>query len=90
MICELLLENGADPLTESTAGVSPLCIASSNGHKDVVRVLLKFGADPTTICREVSICPHTSKDLSQYNNIGMCTSTRESGEREWESESAKE
>ena len=54
MICELLLGNGADPLIENKAGVSPLYIASSNGHKDVVRVLLKFGADPTRICREVS------------------------------------
>ena len=48
------MENGANPLTESKAGVSPLYIASSNGHKDVVRVLLKFGADPTRMCREVN------------------------------------
>ena len=53
MICELLLENGADPLTENKNGMSPLYIASENGHKDVVRTLLKFGADPSRICRQV-------------------------------------
>ena len=53
MICELLLENGANPLSETKMGVSPLYIASKNGHKDVVRILLKFGADATKICAEV-------------------------------------
>ena len=53
MICELLLENGANPLTETKAGASPLYIAAKNGHKDVVRILLKFGADVTKICTEV-------------------------------------
>ena len=55
MVSELLLENGANPLTENRAGVSPLYVASKNGHKDVVKVLLKFGADPTKICLEVSV-----------------------------------
>ena len=64
MVCELLLENGADPLAETNAGVSPLYIASSNGHKDVVRVLLKFGADPTRVCGEVSVCIQGCKDLT--------------------------
>lgn len=62
MICELLLENGANPLSETKTGVSPLYIASKNGHKDVVRILLKFGADATKICAEVvctcRICTH--------------------------------
>lgn len=55
MICEHLLENGADPLTETKTGVSPLYVASSNGHKDVVKVLLKHGADCTRTCIEVSV-----------------------------------
>ena len=56
MICELLLENGANPLTETRTGVSPLYIAAKNGHKDVVRILLKFGADATKVCVEVRLC----------------------------------
>ena len=55
MICELLLENGANPLTETITGVSPLYAASKNGHKDVVKILLKFGANVTKVCAEVSI-----------------------------------
>ena len=60
MICELLLENGADPLAETRSGVSPLYTASRNGHKDVVKVLLKYGADCTRVCLEVSqyLCVH--------------------------------
>ena len=54
MVCELLLENGADPLVETRSGVSPLYAASRNGHKDVVKVLLKYGADCTKVCAEVS------------------------------------
>ena len=54
-VCELLLEEGADPLTETKSGVSPLYAASKNGHKDVVKVLLKFKADFTKLCREVYI-----------------------------------
>ena len=57
MICELLLENGTNPLTETRIGVSPLYTASKNGHKDVVRILLKFGADVTRVCAEV--CAYT-------------------------------
>ena len=55
MICELLLENGADPLAENRTGMSPLYIASRNGHKEVVKVLLKYGADCTRVCMEVRI-----------------------------------
>ena len=69
MICELLLENGTNPLTESRTGVSPLYIASKNGHKDVVRILLKFGADATRISAEVCCgmcvcdeCIHTYRE----------------------------
>ena len=53
MICELLLENGANPLTETRTGVSPLYVASENGHKDVVKILLKFGANATKMCAKV-------------------------------------
>ena len=64
MVCELLLENGADPLAETKTGVSPLYVASRNGHRDVVKALLKFGADATRVCAEVgskSICTHALK-----------------------------
>ena len=53
MVCELLLENGVDPLAETNAGVSPLYAASRNGHRDVVKILLKFGADATRVCAKV-------------------------------------
>ena len=56
MICELLLENRANPLTETRTGVSPLYVASRNGHKDVVKILLKFEADVTRVCTEVCVC----------------------------------
>ena len=56
MICELLLENGTNPQTETRTGMSPLYISSKNGHKDVVRILLKFGADVTRVCMEVCVC----------------------------------
>ena len=59
MMCELLLENGADPLAETKAGVSPLYAASKHGFKDVVKVLLKFGADCTKVCMEVSQYLHS-------------------------------
>ena len=55
MICELLLENGTKPQTETRTGMSPLYVASRNGHKDVVRILLKFGADATRISTEVCV-----------------------------------
>ena len=55
MICELLLENGTNPRTETRTGMSPLYISSKNGHKDVVRILLKFGADVTRVCMEVCV-----------------------------------
>ena len=44
MVCELLLENGADPLAETKTGVSPLYAASKNGHRDVVKILVTSGA----------------------------------------------
>ena len=59
MVCELLLENGADPLAETRNGVSPLYAASKNGHKNTVKILLKFGADSTKTCAEVSIILYT-------------------------------
>ena len=54
MVCELLLENGADPLAETKTGESPLYAASKNGHKDAVKILLRFGADATRVCAKVA------------------------------------
>ena len=45
----VFLNAGADPNMEDLEkgyGVSPLRGASSNGHKDVVRLLLDYGAKP--------------------------------------------
>ena len=72
MICELLLENGTNPLTESRTGVSPLYIASKNGHKDVVRILLKFGADATRISAEVccGVCVY-DECIHTYREAGI-------------------
>ncbi len=41
-ICELLIENGADPRTEND---SPLCFAATNGKIELVKFFLEFGAD---------------------------------------------
>ena len=49
MICSLLLENGADPLAETRTGLCPLYVASGMEHKDVVKILLKSGADATKV-----------------------------------------
>lgn len=41
----MLLEGGADVGLQDNAGQSPLHLASSRGHVNVVRVLLAGGAD---------------------------------------------
>ena len=38
-------------------GISPLFIASQEGHLEVVKVLLKYGADPRQACGENDFCP---------------------------------
>jgi ankyrin repeat protein len=40
----IALENGANPNAEDKYGWTPLHIAAFNGHVDVVRVLLEYGA----------------------------------------------
>ena len=67
MICELLLENGTNPQTETRTGMSPLYISSKNGHKDVVRILLKFGADVTRVCMEVCVYDLVMQTLMRVN-----------------------
>ena len=69
MICELLLENGADPLAENRTGISPLYIASRNGHKDVVKVLLRYGADCTRVCVAVSCMSFTVQCIYVCSDI---------------------
>ena len=44
-VVKMLLENGADIHKAAFGEVTPLYIASENGHKEVVEVLLKHGAD---------------------------------------------
>ena len=45
----LLLDRGADIKATDRIGVNPLTIAISNGHKDVVSLLLDGGADADDI-----------------------------------------
>ena len=46
-LCEVLLENGATVDLASSAGVTPLMVASYHGYESVVRVLLAHNASPT-------------------------------------------
>ena len=43
-IAELLLDEGANPNTSTTTGISPLSLAACHGHVDCVKLLLKKGA----------------------------------------------
>lgn len=45
-IVKYLLENGADPNSQSDTGRSPLWRAAFNGHIEVVKILLEAGANP--------------------------------------------
>ena len=80
MICELLLENGTDPQTETRTGMSPLYIASRNGHKDVVRILLKFGADVTRVCVEVCVCVCVCVCAYAPRALTVCTKVNIAGQ----------
>ena len=42
---QLLLQHGADVSNCVKNGTLPLCIASVNGHKDVVQLLLQCSSD---------------------------------------------
>ena len=41
------MKKGADPNIKDEAGRTPLYWAASEGHVDVVKLLLVYGADPT-------------------------------------------
>ena len=43
---ELLLDQGAQPNMANNIGQTPLHIAARKGHKNVVRLLLRRGAEP--------------------------------------------
>jgi ankyrin repeat protein len=45
-IVRLLLDNGADPNITNKDGLTPLMVASRNGHTEIVGMLLDNGADP--------------------------------------------
>ena len=48
-VCSVLLEHGAFVEAKGKAGVTPLHMAASMGHTDVMAVLLQHDADPDAI-----------------------------------------
>jgi len=44
-LCSVLLKSGADPDIRGPSAVTPLCLASQNGHADVVRGLVDANCD---------------------------------------------
>ena len=48
-VCSVLLEHGAFVEAKGKAGVTPLHMAASMGHTDVMTVLLQHDADPDAI-----------------------------------------
>ena len=45
----------------SQDGISPLCVASAEGHTETVGILLKAGADPNQACIKVLYSPIDTK-----------------------------
>lgn len=46
---ESLLAAGADPAGAQRLGITPLYLASANGHADLIRLLVAAGADPDSV-----------------------------------------
>lgn len=51
-MCRSLLEKGADPNMSNDWGQTMIYIATLNGCKDILKLLLDFGGDPNILCRE--------------------------------------
>lgn len=50
-MCAILLQNGAAADVPNARGQTPLYIAASVGNAEIVRLLLRAGADPSRSCR---------------------------------------
>lgn len=66
--CSTLLEFGADPNNLAKNYISPLHLAS-NGHHEIVRLLLLKGAKIS----QMDICGNTSLHYAAANNFPHCT-----------------
>jgi ankyrin repeat protein len=53
IIVECLLQHNADPNITNKAGRTPIMEAARKGHKEVIKVLLRFGADILLTSHEV-------------------------------------
>uniref|UniRef100_X2B8R0 Uncharacterized protein n=1 Tax=Capitella teleta TaxID=283909 RepID=X2B8R0_CAPTE len=45
-LCDRLIEKGIEPSSHANLGATPLMVACSNGHTDIVGAFLKSGTDP--------------------------------------------
>lgn len=80
-ICALLLERGANVNAQTHGGATPLLRAASQGHKNVVLLLLNYKAD-SSICDSDGKTPlhkvNNVYDDSNYFTLGNSHKSRQS------------
>lgn len=84
-ICELVVENGVDVGAKSDDGITALIAAASEGHAEIVELLLgKTETDPDAkdkVCREsrflisLAFTFHGRRWMDMDNNIACCLTT---------------